>query len=61
VFDRIMQITAVDCDQMTGTFVDECRLTREIGPELKYILVNDNLEICGAMLPGAWSWLACRG
>jgi len=29
------------CDQMTGTYVDEFRLKKEIGPELKYISVYE--------------------
>jgi L-arabinose isomerase len=34
------------CDQMTGTHVDEFRLKKEIGPELKYISVHDYSGIC---------------
>ncbi len=29
------------CDQMTGTYVDEFRLKKEIGPELKYVSISD--------------------
>lgn len=29
-----------ECDQMTGTFVDEVRLKKEMGPEIKYISVK---------------------
>jgi L-arabinose isomerase len=39
------------CDQMTGTFVDEFRLKKEIGPELKYISVSDYFKICEAIPP----------
>ncbi len=34
------------CDQMTGTYVDEFRLKKEIGPELKYISTFDYRTIC---------------
>lgn len=34
------------CDQMTGTYVDEFRLKKEIGPELRYISVHDYSRIC---------------
>jgi L-arabinose isomerase len=34
------------CDQMTGTYVDEFRLKKEIGPELKYISTYDYRKIC---------------
>jgi L-arabinose isomerase len=37
------------CDQMTGTYVDEFRLKKEIGPELKYISVNDYSRICAGI------------
>lgn len=34
------------CDQMTGTYVDEFRLKKEIGPELKYISTHDYRAVC---------------
>jgi len=34
------------CDQMTGTYVDEFRLKKELGPELVYISVNEYKEAC---------------
>jgi L-arabinose isomerase len=34
------------CDQMTGTYVDEFRLTREIGAELIYISTHDYRALC---------------
>ncbi len=34
------------CDQMTGTYVDEFRLKKEIGPELKYISTLDYRTVC---------------
>jgi L-arabinose isomerase len=34
---------------MTGTYVDEFRLKKEIGPELKYISVNDYSLICAGI------------
>jgi L-arabinose isomerase len=34
------------CDQMTGTYIDEFRLKKEIGPELKYISVADYGALC---------------
>jgi L-arabinose isomerase len=34
------------CDQMTGTYVDEFRLRKEIGAELVYISTHDYLAIC---------------
>ena len=34
------------CDQMTGTYVDEFRLKKEIGPELKYISTFDYRTLC---------------
>jgi L-arabinose isomerase len=37
------------CDQMTGTFVDEFRLKMEVGPELKYVSVNDYAAICAGI------------
>ena len=37
------------CDQMTGTYVDEFRLKKEIGPELKYISINDYSRICAGI------------
>jgi len=37
------------CEQMTGTYVDEFRLRKEIGPELKYISVGDYSRICAAI------------
>jgi L-arabinose isomerase len=37
------------CDQMTGTYVDEFRLTKEIGPELKYISTHDYRALCEAI------------
>ena len=37
------------CDQMTGTYVDEFRLKKEIGPELKYISVNEYSAICAGV------------
>lgn len=37
------------CDQMTGTYVDEFRLKKEIGPELKYISVSDYSRICAGI------------
>jgi len=30
-----------ECNQMSGTFVDEFRLRKELGPEIKYISVNE--------------------
>ncbi len=37
------------CDQMTGTYVDEFRLKKEIGPQLKYISTGDYRAICEAV------------
>jgi L-arabinose isomerase len=34
------------CDQMTGTYVDEFRLKKEIGAELVYISTHDYRAIC---------------
>jgi L-arabinose isomerase len=34
------------CDQMTGTYVDEFRLRKEIGPQLKYISVGEYRGVC---------------
>jgi L-arabinose isomerase len=34
------------CDQMTGTYVDEFRLKKEIGAELVYISTHDYRDIC---------------
>jgi L-arabinose isomerase len=34
------------CDQMTGTYVDEFRLQREIGAELVYISTHDYRALC---------------
>ncbi|MBL7199489.1 MAG: hypothetical protein ISS56_05025 [Anaerolineae bacterium] len=34
------------CDQMTGTYVDEFRLRKEVGPTLKYISVQDYRSAC---------------
>ena len=34
------------CDQMTGTYVDEFRLKKEIGPELQYISIGDYGAVC---------------
>jgi L-arabinose isomerase len=37
---------------MTGTYVDEFRLKKEIGPELKYISAHDYRAVCEAVHPG---------
>lgn len=37
------------CDQMTGTYVDEFRLKKEVGPELKYISTHDYRALCEAI------------
>jgi len=37
------------CDQMTGTYVDEFRLKKELGPELKYISTHDYRALCEAL------------
>jgi len=37
------------CDQMSGTWVDEFRLKKEIGPDLKYISVGDYAKLCAAV------------
>ena len=34
------------CDQMTGTYVDEFRLRKEVGAQLTYISTHDYREIC---------------
>jgi L-arabinose isomerase len=34
------------CDQMTGTYVDEFRLRKEIGAQLVYISTHDYLAVC---------------
>ncbi len=39
------------CDQMTGTYVDEFRLKKEIGPELKYISTLDYRTLCERVSP----------
>jgi L-arabinose isomerase len=37
------------CEQMTGTYVDEFRLRKEIGPAVKYISVGDYSRVCAAI------------
>ena len=34
------------CDQMTGTYVDEFRLEKELGPELQYVSVAEYAALC---------------
>ena len=40
------------CDQMTGTYVDEFRLSKEIGPKLKYISTHDYKALCDGISDG---------
>jgi len=37
------------CNQMSGTYVDEFRLKKELGPELHYISTHDYRELCEAI------------
>jgi L-arabinose isomerase len=39
------------CDQMTGTYVDEFRLRKELGPELKYLSILDYKTFCDEVAP----------
>jgi L-arabinose isomerase len=44
--DVVIGVLPYRCDQMSGTYIDEFRLKREMGPELKYVSSHDYLESC---------------